>query len=259
MVKADAPAVPCTSSMLGGCNMCPAVQEPCTLPGTRSMLRAATCPAPPWSPPAACPGGRAAGCPHRLPAAQHQLPHPTLPAPITTASYSRCSRFAAPAWASRAPGSPGDRCQPHSQREGQPVPSLAQSPAAIAPQCPAMAALCPAAWTLLSQQSFSQGFWARGGARGARAGDALAQGWTLRPRACGEAGQDRDTSQVLSPSTACSRALTPAKLCQGLAGVPETSPSAEKATGLEPAWCSVGCQVLPSLYPRKALGRQVQA
>lgn len=49
MLKADAPAVPCT---LGGCNVCPAMLEPCILPGTRSMLGgSATCPAPLWSPP----------------------------------------------------------------------------------------------------------------------------------------------------------------------------------------------------------------
>lgn len=91
---------------------------------------------------------------------------PVLPAPITTASYSRCSRPAAPAWASRAPGCSRDRCQPRSKREGQPMPGLTRSPAAIAPQCLATAALCPAAWTLLSPQSFSQGFRTRGGLRG---------------------------------------------------------------------------------------------
>lgn len=190
----------------GSCSMCPAMPDPCILPGTRSLLRVCNVPSStlvstgghythrlPW--------GRAVWGLHQLPAAWHRLHCPVLPAPITTASYSCCSCFVAPAWASRTAGSPRDRCQPHSQRDRQPVPSLAQSTAAIAPQCLATAVLCPTAWTLLSQQNFSQCFWAWGG-DGARPGNALAQGHTLCPRACGEAEQNNGTGTML-PTQRC--------------------------------------------------------
>lgn len=124
--------------------MCLAISDSCVLPGTSSMpgLCSVPCTAVVTSGhyPSACPEGRAAWRPHRLPIAQHWLPPPALPAPITTASYSRCSRSAAPAWARRAAAGAGERSQPRSQRAAQPLPDPAQCPAAIAPQRPAMAA-----------------------------------------------------------------------------------------------------------------------
>lgn len=57
-------------------------------------------------------------------------------------------------------------------------------------------------WTLLSWLCFSRGFRARGGDRGPRAGDALAWGWTLPPRACGKAGQDTAPAAESQPSFA---------------------------------------------------------
>lgn len=174
------------------------------------------CPAALWSPlvattPIACPGGRAVWGLHQLPAAWHRLHHPVLPAPITTASYSCCSCFVAPAWASRTAGSPRDRCQPHSQWDRQPVPSLAQSTAAIAPQCLATAVLCPAAWTLLSQQNFSQCFWAWGGDRGP--GQAMPWHRATRcvPGLVGRLSRTMAQAQCCPPSTACSKALSPGR------------------------------------------------
>lgn len=125
------------------------------------------------------PGGRADGGPAGSPQLD-SCSLALLPAPITTASYSRCSRAAAPAWAKRAPDGRRDRRQPCSQREEQSRLSLPRSPAATAPQRLAMAALRPAAWTLLSRRNFSQGFRAQGGDGGARAGNALRRrgGWS---------------------------------------------------------------------------------
>lgn len=171
-----------------------------------------------------------------------------LPAPITTASYSRCSWAAAPAWASRSPDRPGGRCQPCSQWEEQTRLSLPRSTAAIAPQRLTASAPRPAAWTLLSRRNFSQGFRAQGGAGGARAGNALG-----RRGGCSGQGPRRALPLWCCPSGA----LTLAQFCWGFVAGPETSRRAEERT--DPAWGSARCQELPSLYSRKVLGRQAGA
>lgn len=94
------------------------------------------------------------------------------------------------------------------------MPSLAQSPAALTPQCLAMAALRLAAWTLLLWRNFSQSFRAGGGQGRGRLGagpDTVSQGMRAHTKHC-------------PAGAAHSKAVTLAECCWGLAVGLETSP-----------------------------------
>lgn len=159
---------------------------------------ATTCPAPPGPHLAnhpTCPGGRAAGCPHQLPAAQRYLPRsPPRRTPVAAGLQPRHGPAALLA-------APGTDASPAASGKGSLCPAL---PGAWLPW------LCSAQQPCAQQPGlcFHSGAFPRAsghgeGMGGAKAGDVLARSRTLRPRVC--------------------KALNLAELCQGLAGGPEIS------------------------------------
>lgn len=155
------------------------------------------------------------------------------------------------------PAAPGTDASPAASGKGSPCPALpgAQlpSPCSARPRlpCAQRPGLC------FHSRAFPRASGHGGGGTGQRT--PWHRAGRCVPGLAGRLGRTGHAPSAAPAVAARDTALTLAQLCQGLAGGPKTSTGAEKVTGLDPVGCSVRCQVLPSLYPRKMLGRQVGA
>lgn len=191
----------------GSCNMCPAMPDPCILPGIRSLLTVCNVP----SSTLVSTGGHYT---HRLPWGEDSLGFPPTPCslPPPPSPCVTCSDHHRVVLLLQLLCSPG-MGQPHCrQPQGQMPAPQPVGQAACAQSSPEHSCHCPTVpghgCPLPSSLDFA--FTAElfpvllgmGRRQGARPGNALAQGHTLCPRACGEAEQNNGTGTML-PTQRC--------------------------------------------------------